>query len=84
MYIFELINKFRKKNRAKNKELPPDAAEAFIENFEDEIEDALTCEHVFLPIDSTKTVLACTKCGYVIKNQKMKFDETDKNPFKPF
>ena len=27
------------------------------------------CEHIFVPVDSTKTVLACTKCG-LIKKQK--------------
>lgn len=36
------------------------------------------CEHIFIPIDSTKEVLACSKCGLVIhKNQKI----IPKNPF---
>ncbi|MCQ2957792.1 MAG: hypothetical protein MJ180_02695 [Candidatus Gastranaerophilales bacterium] len=26
------------------------------------------CEHIFLPVDSSKVYLACTKCGKVIKN----------------
>lgn len=33
------------------------------EDFEAEYE---TCEHIFRPIDSTNTVLACVKCGYLI------------------
>lgn len=78
MYIFELINKLKSKNKAQTQE--------FIEPelIEGELEDVSTCKHVFMPIDSTKTVLACSKCGYVIKNDKMKFNETDKNPFKSF
>lgn len=77
MYIIELINKIRsrKKKKVEFEEL------VFAENVV-ELEDTLTCNHVFMPIDSTKTVLACSKCGYVVKNSKMKFDEIDKNPFR--
>jgi len=32
-----------------------------------EVDEALTCEHKFMPIDSTGDVLACTKCGFVVK-----------------
>ena len=75
MYIIELFHKlFKKKTKIVELSLE--------EKLEPELEDPLTCEHVFLPIDSTKTVLACSKCGYVIKNAKMKFSELDKNPFK--
>ena len=74
MYIFELINKLKKgKKTTKPKLIEEPPAE--------EIEDASVCNHVFMPIDSTKKVLACSKCGFVIKNDKMKFSETDKNPF---
>lgn len=78
MYIFELINKLKSKNKQDIIEFkePEEPSE--------ELEDAATCNHVFMPIDSTKTVLACSKCGYVIKNTKMKFSESDKNPFKTF
>ena len=76
MYIFELINKFKSKHKTKDKTyVEPEVVT-------DEIEDASTCNHVFMPIDSTKRILACSKCGYVVKNSKMKFDESDKNPFK--
>ena len=27
------------------------------------------CEHVYLPVDSTKEVLACTKCGKLIRRK---------------
>lgn len=74
MYIFELINKLKNKKSKKN-------VEVIEEDSVEEIEDASKCHHIFLPIDSTKKVLACSKCGLVIKNDKMKFSETDKNPF---
>ncbi len=32
-------------------------------DFEDEYEK---CEHIFRPVDSTNTVLACVKCGFLI------------------
>lgn len=76
MYIIELFNKLKKLQQPKEPEF-----EDYVEPNE-EIEDAVTCKHNFMPIDSTKTVLACTKCGYVIKNTKTKFSSTDKNPFK--
>ncbi len=75
MYIIELFNKLKKLRQPKEPE--------FVDYQEpiEELEDALTCKHNFMPIDSTKTILACTKCGYVIKNTKMKFNSIDKNPF---
>ena len=73
MYIIELFKKLRK---------PKDTEFEEYQEPVEEIEDALSCKHNFMPIDSTKTVLACTKCGYVIKNTKTKFNSTDKNPFK--
>lgn len=27
------------------------------------------CRHVFLPIDSTKEILACSKCGKVVRRR---------------
>ena len=32
----------------------------------EELEDVLTCNHNFMPIDSTGNILACSKCGYVV------------------
>ncbi|MBQ8475495.1 hypothetical protein IJ531_00375 [bacterium] len=29
-----------------------------------------TCEHLFLPIDSTGRILACSKCGEIYKLKK--------------
>lgn len=30
------------------------------------------CDHIFLPIDSTKKILACSKCGMLIKAENLK------------
>lgn len=66
MYILELIAKL-----IKNKKIKSQSEEL---KWEEE-----TCEHVFLPIDSTGDVLACSKCGFVIKKKDLKIKP--KNPF---
>ena len=58
MYIFELIYKLRHKKKETMPEFEPDIEEEY-----------KNCEHVFVPVDSTKKVLACIKCG-VLKKQK--------------
>ncbi len=54
MYIFELIYSLIQKKREKKP----------VSKFDDEEE---TCNHIFVPVDSTKKVLACTKCGVIKK-----------------
>ncbi len=67
MYIIEKIVKlyFKLTNKSQNYDLPL---------YEDnpEIEDFVTCKHNFMPIDSTGIVLACSKCGYVVKRKRLK------------
>lgn len=59
MYIFELLyNTVIKIIRKKPKN---------IEN-----ENDTECSHIFLPVDSTKKILACTKCGLLIKAENLK------------
>lgn len=41
------------------------------------IETPEKCEHLFVPIDSTKRILACSKCGEIYKLKK-----GENNPFK--
>lgn len=57
MYIFELIFNIKEKLKQRAEKRPSGAAE----DFEEE-----TCEHVFQAVDSTNTVLACVKCGFLI------------------
>ena len=66
MYIIEFLYKKFKKHKTDTISM------AAIENSEDINDLPEKCEHVFLPIDSTKSVLACSKCGYIIKNQEKK------------
>ncbi len=61
MYILELLFKLLNKNKSDNKNIEP------IFNPEAEEYEEENCEHIFIPIDSTKEVLACSKCGFVIK-----------------
>lgn len=37
-----------------------------------EIEDVITCNHNFMPIDSTGEILACSLCGYLIRKDRLK------------
>lgn len=72
MYLFELIVRwiFPNKKYEPKKQFDPFA--------QDDIENSQDCEHIFLPIDSSGDVLACSKCGLVVKRKDLK----DKNIFK--
>ncbi len=60
MYIIELI--FKLKDKFNKKTVKP----VLDESLQEQSESDETCEHIFSPIDSTNTVLACVKCGYLI------------------
>ena len=66
MYFIEfLIKKFKEiKNISKFRQIQ-----------EEEPEDDCTA-HIYLPIDSTKKVLACKNCGRIIKNSYPERSET--------
>ena len=59
MYIIEVFIKWL--NKRQTKEVKPTKP-----NFKEE-DEAINCDHNFMPVDSTGTVLACTKCGFVVK-----------------
>ncbi len=59
MYIFEVFIKWL--NKRQTKEIKPEKPDF------NEVDEALTCEHKFMPVDSTGSVLACVKCGFVVK-----------------
>ena len=76
MYIIECFIKWLNKNkRGKSANPENHLKEGIILNQDGEITDealideAINCEHNFMPIDSTGMVLACTKCGFVIKHK---------------
>ena len=59
MYILEVFTKWL--NKRQTKEVKPEKPDF------NEVDEALNCEHNFMPVDSTGKVLACTKCGFVVK-----------------
>ena len=59
MYVFEKLIKLI---QDKKKQKPVSA----------DTEETSVCEHVFLPIDSSKEYLACYNCGLVVKSKEMK------------
>ena len=76
MYIIELFIKWLNKNKRGTGANPDNTLKEGINmNPDGEItteplpDDALTCDHSFMPVDSTGLVLACTKCGFVIKHR---------------
>lgn len=77
MFIFEFIKKLRYKIYQEPKILKD---EECIKQYDatddspDYIEDYESCEHVFMPIDSTGEILACTKCG-ILANKKDVYKE---------
>ena len=64
MYIIELFIKWLNKNKRGEGANP---GNIYKESFEADIDDAQNCKHNFMPVDSTGNVLACTKCGFVVK-----------------
>lgn len=47
---------------------------------QDDIENSEECEHIFLPVDSTGNVLACSKCGLVVNRENLKDINIFKRP----
>ena len=66
MYIIELIFKLKKDFK--------EGKFNFKKKKKEEIKEE-TCSHLFVPIDSTGKILACSKCGIIYKVKK------EKNPF---
>ncbi len=73
MYIIELFFKIKesfKKRKVKENTENEDSDDSLYDN-----ENA--CDHLFVPIDSTGRILACSKCGMIYKLKK-----NEVNPFK--
>ncbi len=73
MYIIELIAKLSTKIKNRDFQFLKKEKPA-------EQEEEQKCEHIFVPIDSTKKILACTKCGFIIHIDPSKIKK--QNPFK--
>lgn len=71
MYILELLVKIFQKDKVEKlieKYEKERAVDPLNEKFEQE-ENSETCEHIFMPIDSTKEIFACSKCGLIITKE---------------
>ncbi|MCD7780251.1 MAG: hypothetical protein LUH05_06220 [Candidatus Gastranaerophilales bacterium] len=66
MYIIEKLIKTYLKLTKKENIIPIAADEETVE-----LEDILTCNHNFMPIDSTGEILACSKCGYIVSKKRL-------------
>ena len=75
MYIFEAFIKWINKNKRGRGANPTNGYKEGVildsegELAKEEIDEALNCKHNFMPVDSTGLVLACTKCGFVVKHR---------------
>ena len=61
MYILEVFIKWL--NKRQTKEITPQKPDF------KEVDEAMTCNHNFMPVDSTGLILACTKCGFVVEKK---------------
>ncbi len=74
MYLLELIVKYFKKDRFTEVLDEYDANTALNPLQEiPEVENDENCEHIFMPIDSTGEILACSKCGLVVNKKDLKY-----------
>ena len=71
MYLIELFVKlFKRKKKKINLSFDPFSQE--------KSDDTEKCEHIFLPVDSSEEIFACSKCGLVVNRKDLK----DVNIFK--
>ncbi len=81
MYIVELFLKIKEDFRLKQgifkKFQKYEKNDTLNEDNEEIGNERQNCDHIFVPIDSTGNVLACTKCGEIYKLKK-----GEVNPFK--
>ena len=68
MYIIELFIKWLNKNKRGTGANPNNIYAG--KDVQETTDEAINCSHNFMPVDSTGDVLACTKCGFVVKKGK--------------
>ena len=82
MFIIEfIVNYWKKKYHTEPpRDLPNLETQPYpvYDYSQDEYENS---EHVFMPVDSTGEVLACTKCGIVKKKDEIIPEKKSNNPF---
>lgn len=80
MYIIELFINWLNKNKRGQSVNPDKIYQGNTKNLnsDNDTDDALNCEHNFMPVDSTGLILACTKCGFVVKKKETEYSDNDK------
>lgn len=70
MYFIELLVKYFKKDKFMEVIEEHDRLSSLnpLEEIPEEDNDE-NCEHIFMPVDSTNEILACSKCGLVVKRK---------------
>ena len=74
MFIFEFIKKYWYKTYREQKILKDEECIKQYDATDDSPDlpdDYEACEHVFMPVDSTGEILACTKCGIIAKKDEV-------------
>lgn len=78
MYIFELLYKYLKEDKFNQilEEHDKSETEHLLDyiplDTDIETQEDLNCEHIFMPIDSSGEILACSKCGEIKKKSELK------------
>jgi len=78
MYFIEAIVKYLRKDKFSEILDNHDKMQSYNPLEEIPLEESLNedesenCEHIFMPIDSTGEILACSKCGQLIKKSELK------------
>lgn len=74
MYFIELLVKYLKKDRLVEILDQHDEKNALnpLEQIPEE-ENYEACEHIFMPVDSTRETLACSKCGLVVQKKDLRY-----------
>ena len=82
MYFIELLVKYFKKDsiiKILDEHDKKTARDPLSQIPTDQIENSATCEHVFMPIDSTGQTLACSKCGLVVNKKDLRYKNFFRN-----
>lgn len=70
MYFIELLVKRFRKKKSEQAYNPLEGLR------EDKYE---SCEHIFMPVDSTGEILACSQCGQIVNKKDLKKQNIFKN-----
>lgn len=68
MFIFEYLWNLVAKKKIVDSEFVYNPLQ---EEIKDDEDDNFSCQHDFMPLDSSQETLACIKCGFIVKRSNM-------------